>query len=125
MARNNDKERVPGTAFGDDLIQALTEAVAYERGELEGVQVDRVELTARDASVEPPPPYPPGRIRALRRKMAMSQPIFARVLNASPATVRAWEQGTREPDGPSRRLLQVAERYPESLTEGIVRRKKA
>lgn len=37
------------TRFGDALIAALEEAVAYERGELPDVRVDRVAITARHA----------------------------------------------------------------------------
>jgi hypothetical protein len=41
------------------------------------------------------------------------------MLNVSASTVRAWEQGAREPDGPTRRLLQVAELHPEALTDAV------
>ena len=41
--------------------------------------------------------------------------------NASNADVRtwAWEQGKREPDGPTLRLLEVAEQHPEVLLERV------
>ena len=51
--------------------------------------------------------------------MALSQPIFAAALNVSPETVRAWEQGKREPDGPTLRLLEVAEQHPEVLLKRV------
>jgi hypothetical protein len=47
----------------------------------------------------------------------VSQQVFADLLNASASAVRAWEQGAREPDGPTRRLLQIIERDPGVLTE--------
>jgi DNA-binding transcriptional regulator YiaG len=109
----NGEER--GDNFGDMLIGALEEAVAYERGELPEVRVDRVEITARRASVMPPPEYGPARIREIRESLSLSQQVFAEMLNASPSAVRAWEQGARVPDGPTRRLLQVAEEHPEAL----------
>ena len=43
----------------------------------------------------------------------MSQPVFARSLNASDATVKACEQSKRTPDGTSLRLLELAEKEPE------------
>jgi len=49
----------------------------------------------------------------------MSQAVFATTLNVSLATVRAWEQGTRTPEGPSRRLLEIAERHPQILLENL------
>ena len=105
------------TSFGDALIGALEEAVAFERGELPATRVDRVEITARETRIPPPPDYSPERIRALRHQHSMSQQVFADLLNASASAVRAGEQGTREPDGPTRRLLQVIESDPGVVTE--------
>lgn len=113
------KKAEPDTSFGDALIGALEEAVAFEAGALPGVRVDRVEITARDAQVEPPPAYSAARIQQIRKGLSLSQQVFADLLNASPSTVRAWEQGQREPDGPSRRLLQVAESFPEALADSL------
>jgi DNA-binding transcriptional regulator YiaG len=103
-------------SFGDALIGALEEAVAYERGELPGTRVDRVEFTARDAKVPPPPVYSPEQVRAIRHELSVSQQVFAQLLNASASAVRAWEQGARVPDGPTLRLLQIAELDPDVLT---------
>lgn len=102
-------------AFGDALIGALEEAVAYERGELDTARVRRVEITARHTQVPPPPAYTPEDVRRIRHALSMSQQVFADVLNASASAVKAWEQGTREPDGPTRRLLQVADLNPDAL----------
>lgn len=44
--------------------------------------------------------------------MRMSQAVFAKTLNVSGSTVRAWEQSKRSPEGPSLRLLELAEREP-------------
>jgi len=41
------------------------------------------------------------------------------VLNVSAATVKAWEQGNRVPEGPIMRLLQIAEEYPEILARTV------
>lgn len=103
--------------FGDALIGALEEAVAHERGELAGARVNRVAITARHARVPPPPAYTPEQIRQIRHALSMSQQVFADLLNASASAVRAWEQGAREPDGPTRRLLQVAALNPDALTD--------
>lgn len=47
-------------------------------------------------------------VKAVRKRMGMSQVVFARVLAVSPATVRAWErQGARSPM--ARRLLEAIE----------------
>jgi DNA-binding transcriptional regulator YiaG len=69
-------------------------------------------LTARTAIVEEPPEYDAERIRRVRQRLNVSQQVFADLLNVSRATARSWEQGTRIPDGATRRLLAIAELYP-------------
>jgi putative transcriptional regulator len=102
--------------LGALLIEGLQQAIAYERGELTNVRVVTVEqVTARKAHVELPPWYAPFLIREVRQKLAVSQAIFAQMLGVSLSSVRAWEQGRREPDGPARRLLQIAELHPQVL----------
>lgn len=99
--------------FGERLMESAREAVRIERGEAKPPRVTR--YTAAEATVEPPPCYGPDRIRGIRGHMALSQPVFAATLNVSRETVRAWEQGKRKPDGPTLRLLEVAEQHPEVL----------
>ena len=103
--------------FGQQLIESAREAVEIERGEKEPARIKR--YTAAEATVEAPPQYVPGRIKEIRNQMALSQPVFASALNVSPETVRAWEQGKRRPDGPTLRLLEVAEQHPEVLLERV------
>lgn len=104
--------------LGDLLIQSLGDAIAYENGELQA-RVHVNALTARGAQVDAPPRFDKERIRAARLKLGYSQLIFARALNVSTQTVKAWEQGTRTPDGPTRRLLEVAEEAPEILRRKV------
>lgn len=111
MATNDD--------FGELLIEALEDAVAYKQGKLPGLRVDRHDITARAATVAPPPSYDAGRIRRLRADLKVSQPVFAGMLNVSSSTVQAWEQGVREPDGASLRLLEIAEKHPGALLESV------
>jgi len=108
--------------LGARIVSGLEEAVAYRHGRLSGVRVRRVPLTARTARVRPAPAYDATRIAALRARFQLSQPVFARALNVSPETVRAWEQGKRRPDGAALRLLQVAERHPHAIVEHVRRR---
>ena len=46
-------------------------------------------------------------IRSLRISYKLSQPVFAAYLNISPSTVRQWENGDKEPSGPSLKLLNI------------------
>lgn len=50
------------------------------------------------------------RIKKIRAKTRMSQPVFAHVLNVAATTVAQWEQGKKSPSGSSARLLDVIDR---------------
>ena len=54
--------------------------------------------------------YNADRIRALRKRLHLSQAVLASVLNTSTSTVRKWEIGDKRPSGPSQRLLDIIER---------------
>jgi putative transcriptional regulator len=87
--------------IANDLLQSLQEAVAMEKGELKSRE------TTRKLS-RPAPKWSKKDIKKLREEVFhMSQPLFASLLNVKPATVRAWEQGQRTPDGAAARLLEV------------------
>jgi putative transcriptional regulator len=115
----DDRTPVTEENFGELLIQGLEEAVAIERGELSPARVRRSKVTVRQVSVAPPPRYTAARFARVRNRLGASQPVFAGMLHVSPSTVRAWERREREPDGPTLRLLEVAEKHPEVLTERI------
>lgn len=107
------------TGLGRQIIESLEQAIAYERGEYEPPRVHRVPITARDVAVAEPPRYDATRIQAVRRRLALSQQVFAAALNVSPGTVRAWEQGRRAPEGPTLRLLEIAEEHPEYFAKKV------
>lgn len=99
------------------LVRSMKEAVAIESGRLRPARRHR--RTVSDVAVTPPPQYRATRIRYLREGLGLSQPVFAKALNVSVATVRGWEQATRVPDGPSRRLLELAERHPKVILGAV------
>ena len=120
MASNNDEAvKVTDQNFGDLLIEGLREAVAVRRGHREPARRVRRPMTAREAVVLPPPQYRGPGIQLIREKLGLSQNVFAQVLNASPETVKAWEQGKRQPDGMALTLLEVADTHPEALMRRV------
>lgn len=101
--------------FGERLIRGAREAAAHAAGSEEAVESAKVTwrtLTARSVRLRPPTPPSPDRIRQIRDDLDLSQRVFAALLNVSASTVRAWEQGQRTPQGPSVRLLEIAEHHP-------------
>jgi putative transcriptional regulator len=103
--------------LGALIIAGLQEAIRHARGEDTGARVVTMEVTARKAYLEPPPYYPPHLLREVRHRLSVSQTIFAQMLGVSASSIRAWEQGKREPEGPARRLIQIADLHPEILRE--------
>jgi putative transcriptional regulator len=88
-------------------------------GKYRGASTGQATITARVAEASPAPTYTSARIARIRDGLRLSQAVFAMALNVSAETVRAWEQGKREPDGAALRLLQIAEQHPEWIMETV------
>ena len=54
-------------------------------------------------------------VAALRAHFKLSQAKFAALLGISVDTLQNWEQRRRQPEGPAKVLLRVAEAHPEIL----------
>ena len=88
-----------------ELLQSIREAGAYLRGDKRvAVRVDRIE---------------PDSVAAVRTRLGLSQPQFARALGISTATLQNWEQGRRQPTGAARVLLRVVAKHPEAVLEVV------
>lgn len=88
------------------LKQGLKESLSHVRGE----------LTLRTVEIPDEPPEIDGpTLAALRQRAAMSQAVFARMLNVSTKTLQSWEQETRRPSDAARRLIQVFSEQPEMM----------
>ena len=96
--------------FFEDLKAGLEEAIEHA----EGTRT----LTVREVEIpDPPRPMNARQIASLRkRKLRVSQAVFARMLNASIHTVHAWEQGKTRPSGCTVRFLRIVDGNPEILT---------
>ncbi|WP_207459143.1 helix-turn-helix domain-containing protein [Azospirillum sp. SYSU D00513] len=57
--------------------------------------------------------------RRVRRKVGLSQSVFARKVGVPVSTVRNWEQGTRSPQGAARALLRVIDKAPETVLNAL------
>jgi putative transcriptional regulator len=49
----------------------------------------------------------PEKIKAIREREHLSQPVFARYLNVSKNLVSDWERGVKKPGAPALRLLSI------------------
>jgi len=97
------------TATGQRLIRSVKQAIAWASGEDVPVRVTMV-------SVERLPAID---VRSVRQKLGLSQARFAARFGFTPATVKNWEQGRTQPDGPARVLLAVIAHHPEAVEDAL------
>jgi putative transcriptional regulator len=58
-------------------------------------------------------------VRSIRKATGLSQVAFARTIDVAVGTLRNWEQGRREPDGPARALLRAIHNDPEHVLAAL------
>lgn len=58
-----------------------------------------------------PTKFAPEKIKLIRERNHVSQPIFARYLNTSESTVQKWESGAKRPSGMALKLLSIVEKH--------------
>lgn len=84
---------------------------------LEGERAGKVTLRSTQVERKPPPEMTPAKVRAVREKFHVSQPVFARKLRTEPRTIANWEQGVAKPNAQAAILLMLVDRHPELLDE--------
>src|ERR1041384_724336 len=104
--RTKQKRSAAKRSVGQEIITSLKEAIAWAGGEDVPVKVTAVRVPAVD-------------VRAVRRRLGLSQSEFAAKFGFQPATLRNWEQGRTRPDGPARVLLAVIARHPEAVEDAL------
>jgi len=89
----------------DELVTSVRQAGKIRRKEISPSRVTN---------------FKPADVKAIRKKLGMSQPEFAMMIGVSVATLRNWEQGRRVPEGPARALLRVAAENPKAVAEALL-----
>jgi putative transcriptional regulator len=90
---------------GSRLLRSAERARAYARGEATEGFVAHV-----PANVD---------VRAIRNKLGLTQDSFALRFGFSPAAVRDWEQGRRQPEQAARVLLLVIDHNPKAVLAAL------
>jgi putative transcriptional regulator len=90
----------------NDIRRSLKQAVAYAKGGAVSSKY-RVHIPERI------------NLRAIRTRLRMTQEEFAARFGFSIKTVRQWEQGKRQPEGPPRAYLQVIDRAPNAVQKAL------
>ena len=97
------KEAAKRVDVSGELMASLAEGMAILRGD---AQPSR--------AWHPPAPVD---VRAVRARTGLSQTGFARRFGFTPAAVRDWEQGRRQPEAAARVLLLVIASRPEVVDQ--------
>jgi putative transcriptional regulator len=58
-------------------------------------------------------------VKAIRTKLGLTQEAFAARYGFSINTLRHWEQGKRQPEGPTRAYLVVIDRAPRAVERAL------
>ena len=54
-------------------------------------------------------------LKALRERLNLSRPVFARYLRTNPRTLENWEQGRAKPNAQAALLIHLVDRYPDTI----------
>ncbi len=92
------------TEFGQELIQGMTEVLAYVNGQTEGCVVHVVKKPD---------------VKTIRRQLRMSQERFAHTYRIPLPTLKNWEQGRRMPEAPSMAYLYAISKNPDVISRGF------
>jgi putative transcriptional regulator len=101
------KDKIPDFSF-DDLLASMQQGADHAIGK---ITARTHQLTARSEAISA------SEISAIRKRMNVSQAVFADLLNVPKATAVSWERGLRSPSGAAVRLLQIAKNRPSALLE--------
>ena len=89
------------STLGDDLIQAMTEALSHAKGE------------------GPAMVHDPSAPREVREQAHLTQAQMAPLMGMSLSGYRKWEQGQRRVSGPAAALLRVIEKEPGAVQRAL------
>lgn len=90
------------SSFGDDLIQAMTEALAHAKGE--GPAIVHAPIAPRE----------------VREHAKLTQAQMAPLMGMSVSGYRKWEQGQRRVSGPAATLLRLIQKEPDVVKRALL-----
>ena len=92
---------------GKDIIEGLEDALAYVKGDKSRARISPVHIPDTI------------NVRALRKRLDMTQQEFSSQFGFPLGTLRNWEQGLRKPQGASRVLLTLIKEIPDQVKSAL------
>jgi putative transcriptional regulator len=94
--------------IGQEILTSIKEIKEWQQGKKK-LKTTRVQLP-RAADVA-----------KIRQNLDLTQDEFADFMGVKVKTLQNWEQKRREPQGPARSLLRIAEKAPEAILKSLPR----
>ena len=82
---------------------------------LADARVGKRTLRTHEVDLRPAPDVTANELLALRERLHLSRPVFARYLRTNPRTLENWEQGRARPNAQAALLIRLVERYPDTV----------
>ena len=95
------------SAAGKSILAGLQDALAYAQGDTTRGQSHIVRVPE---AVD---------VKAIRKRLGLTQAAFAQRYGFELSSIRNWEQGRRQPEGPARLLLLVIDKEPEAVHRAL------
>jgi putative transcriptional regulator len=95
--------------IGEEILAGIREVKEWQQGKKK-LKTTRMELP-RAADVA-----------KIRQNLDLTQDEFADFMGVNVKTLQNWEQKRREPQGPARSLLRIAEKAPEAILKALPRK---
>ena len=94
--------------MGERLVEAMQEALDHSAEKIElrtsNYTIANVAPVCKTITVD--------EIKETRKRLGVSQSVFAIILGVSKKTVESWETGRYTPDGAARRLIMIIQADP-------------
>ena len=95
------------TKAGKSITAGLQDALAYVQGDTSRGHAQVVQVPVE------------GDVKAIRKRLGLTQAAFAQRYGFELSSIRNWEQGRRQPEGPARVLLLVINKEPEAVQRAL------
>lgn len=94
-----------------DVFAEVMEGLQALKSEREG------KLTLRQVQVKskPVPELAPQELIAVRTRLKLSRPVFARYLRTNERTLENWEQGRAKPNAQAVLLIRMVAQFPDTM----------
>ena len=96
----------------NELMQGLDDLAAQREG--------KITLRQHVVELAPAPEVTADEVLALRERLHLSRPVFARYLRTNPRTLENWEQGRAKPNAQAALLIRLVEKFPDTVERLMV-----